>query len=421
MAAAAAQGEVVKNLKADDPTNKEAITAAVAELKRLKDLIPGQAAPVDYAKKYNQAACKDLLTRKFFFTPSFEIYGGCAGFYDYGPLGFAVKQNVENLWRNHFILEEDMLEVGCTNIVLDKVLQVSGHVGKFSDLMIKDTKTGTPHRADKLIQEHINKVLPKKKKEEEKAELTAIYDACEAYNEAEIDACVEKLKIKDPVTNNPLTKAERFNLMFGVDIGPTGHLHGYLRPETAQGIFVNYRRLLEYNNGKMPFSSAQIGMGYRNEIHPKQGLLRTREFQMGEIEHFYDPQKTDHPKFAEVAHVKFPFWTATEQEKDSKELITNLTIGEAVAQKIVKNETLAYFMTRTYMFLVACGIKTEAIRFRQHKGKEMAHYANDCWDAEVECSYEWVEVAGHADRSAFDLEKHQAASKCEMFAARPLA
>jgi glycyl-tRNA synthetase len=98
--------------------------------------------------------------------------------------------------------------------------------------------------------------------------------------------------------------------MFGVDIGPTGHLHGYLRPETAQGIFINFRRLLEYNNGKMPFASAQIGMGFRNEIHPKQGLLRTREFTMGEIEHFYDPEKTDHPKFAEVAHVKFPLWTA---------------------------------------------------------------------------------------------------------------
>lgn len=122
LAAAAAQGEVVKNLKSVDPKDPEAITAAVAELKRLKDLVPGQAAPVDYAKKYNQAACRDLLARKFFFTQSYEIYGGTAGFYDYGPLGCAVKQNVENLWRQHFILEDDMLEVGCTNIVLDKVL-----------------------------------------------------------------------------------------------------------------------------------------------------------------------------------------------------------------------------------------------------------------------------------------------------------
>ena len=103
--------------------------------------------------------------------PSFEIYGGVAGFFDYGPLGCAVKNNIEQLWRQHFVLEEDMLEVGCSNLMLGEVLKVSGHVEKFEDLMVKDLKTGTPRRADKLIQDFIAKKIPKVKKEDELAEL----------------------------------------------------------------------------------------------------------------------------------------------------------------------------------------------------------------------------------------------------------
>jgi glycyl-tRNA synthetase len=188
---------------------------------------------VDFAKKYNRVKCEDLLKRKFFYTQSFEIYGGVSGFYDYGPLGCALKQNVETLWRNHFVLEEDMLEVGCSNIVLDEVLKTSGHVDKFADFMVKDSKTGTPRRADKLIEDHIAKVLPKKKKPEEIAELEKIAMEVETYDAAQLDEAIAKLKIKDPDTGSPLTNAELFNLMFGAAIGPTGHLHGYLRPETA--------------------------------------------------------------------------------------------------------------------------------------------------------------------------------------------
>jgi glycyl-tRNA synthetase len=97
------------------------------------------------------------------------------------------------------------------------------------------------------------------------------------------------LGVRDPDTGNALSKAEPFNLMFKADIGPTGHLHGYLRPETTQGVFINFRKLVEYNNGRMPFAAAQIGTSFRNEIHPHQKLLRVREFSMAEVAHFYDP------------------------------------------------------------------------------------------------------------------------------------
>ena len=141
---------------------------------------------------------------------------------------------------------------------------------------------------------------------------------------------------------------------------------------------------------------------------------------MAEIEHFVDPENKNHPKFQSVSHMKIPLFSANDQEAGKRLASLELTIGEALAQKIVKNETLAYFLCRTYLFLTEVGIKGEAIRFRQHRSNEMAHYANDCWDAEVETSYGWIEVAGHADRSAFDLTKHQQRTKVELMAARQL-
>ena len=140
---------------------------------------------------------------------------------------------------------------------------------------------------------------------------------------------------------------------------------------------------------------------------------------MAEIEHFVDPLDKSHPKFKDVAHVEMPLWSAQEQEDGVREAKC-MSIGDALTQGVVKNETIAYFMARSFMFLMECGIKKEAIRFRQHRAKEMAHYANDCWDAEVETSYGWIEVAGHSDRSAFDLTRHQNKTKTELMAGRPL-
>lgn len=146
----------------------------------------------DLTKKYRRREVEDLLKRKFFVTPSFEIYGGVSGFYDFGPLGSAVKNNVEGLWRQHFVLEEDMLEITGTCLTYSEVLKTSGHVDKFEDLMVKDVKTGTPRRADKLINEWIAKVLPKKKKPEERAELEKLAIDVDTYNAAQIDEAIAK-------------------------------------------------------------------------------------------------------------------------------------------------------------------------------------------------------------------------------------
>lgn len=134
--------------------------------------------------------------------------------------------------------------------------------------------------------------------------------------------------IKSPITGNELTDPIEFNLMFSTHIGPTGLVKGFLRPETAQGIFVNFKRLLEFNQGKLPFAAAQIGNAFRNEISPRSGLLRVREFTMAEIEHFCDPTEKDHPKFGGVRDIKLMLYSACNQ-MDGKSAEEH-TIGSAV-------------------------------------------------------------------------------------------
>jgi glycyl-tRNA synthetase len=181
----------------------------------------------------------------------------------------------------------------------------------------------------------------------------------------------------------------------------------FLRPETAQGHFLNFNRLLDFNNGRVPFASAQIGRSFRNEISPRAGLLRVREFTMGEIEHFVDPADKSHSKFSQVRDIVLSLLDRHVQVSGSTK-VTQMTIGEAVDKGIVANETLGYFLARINLFLIKIGINPERLRFRQHMSNEMAHYATDCWDAEIENSTGWTECVGCADRAAYDLSVHSA-------------
>jgi glycyl-tRNA synthetase len=227
---------------------------------------------------------------------------------------------------------------------------------------------------------------------------------------------LNKYNIKSPSNaENSLTMPFPFNLMFKTLIGPEGNSVGYLRPETAQGLFVNFRRLLDYNQGRMPFAAAQIGLGFRNEIAPRNGLLRVREFCMAEIEHFVNPSDKSHPKFKLVASKSLCLFPADNQLGSGRTV--QITMGEAVGSGIVNNETLGYFMARTQMWLEKIGVDPTRMRFRQHLKTEMAHYAADCWDMEIKMSYGWIECVGHADRACYDLEQHSKRTGCGMHAA----
>ncbi|KAI1256690.1 hypothetical protein MGN70_001815 [Eutypa lata] len=156
----------------------------------------------------------------------------------------------------------------------------------------------------------------------------------------------------------------------------------------------------------MPFASASVGKSYRNEISPRAGLLRVREFLMAEIEHFVDPESgKKHDRFSEVENIELDLLDRDTQ-LSGQTTINKMTIGKAVKDGVVDNETLGYFLARIYLFLKKIGIDTRKIRFRQHMANEMAHYACDCWDAELHTSSGWIECVGCADRSAYDLTVH---------------
>jgi len=366
--------------------------------------------------KAGRAGFEDLLTRRAFVIPAFEIYGGIAGLYDYGPAGSATFNNLVQYWRQHFVLTEEMVEISCTSVTPEAVLKTSGHVDRFTDLMVQDTKTSDCFRADKLVEEFIDKKLEAeaaKLSDEEKLELEDIRTKVGAYLAPAMKECIARLKIKSP-SGNDLSDPYPFNLMFKTEIGPTGKLTGYLRPETAQGIFVNFRRLLDYNGGRMPFAAAQIGSAFRNEIAPRSGLLRVREFTLAEIEHFVNPNDKSHPKFQDIKDIKLSLYSRAIQEENKQAIA--MTVGDAVASGIINNQTLGYFMARTHLFLLAIGVKEQNIRFRQHLSDEMAHYAQDCWDAEIRNSYGWIECVGHADRACYDLEMHSKVSKVDLVA-----
>lgn len=411
------QGDLLRKLKEGGAPAID-VKKAVLELKARKKVLEDEELRLTpQEESFDRARMEDLLKRRFFYDMSFAIYGGATGQYDFGPVGCALKSNMIQLWRRMFVMEEQMLEVDCSILTPEPVLRASGHVERFADLMTKDTKTGECFRLDHLIKAHLEKAASDPKATPDfRAECTDITVRLDGMTAAEMAAVMERFAMKSPVSGNDLSPPVEFNLMFSTQIGPTGLNKGFLRPETAQGIFVNFKRLLEFNQGRLPFAAAQIGNSFRNEISPRSGLLRVREFTMCEIEHFCDGK--EHPKFVDVKDTQLLLYSADDQEGGRSASL--VSIGDAVSKGIVNNETLGYFMARIQMFLLSVGIKPGKLRFRQHMANEMAHYACDCWDAECLSSYGWVECVGCADRSAYDLTQHAKATKVRLAAEKKL-
>ena len=326
-----------------------------------------------------------LAKRRGFLWPSYELYGGVAGFYDYGPLGAQFKASVENLWRRYYVRGEGFAELAAPAISPEAVFKASGHLEKFSDIMVECTKCGEAFRADHLLKE----LFPN---EEPPAALEAAA------------AVLKERNVRCPNDRSPLSEPFPFNLMFRTNIGPGTKRTGYLRPETAQAMFVDFGLLYRHFREKLPFGAVQIGRGYRNEIAPRQGIIRLREFNMAEAEVFFDPEKKKgHPRFPEVSGMKLHLVPNEGPEAD-------LTLGEAVSKCVMAHESIAYFVGITARFLLEAGVDPAKLRFRQHARDEMAHYAAYCWDAETQLSFGWTECVGVADRTCYDLEAHMKAS-----------
>jgi glycyl-tRNA synthetase len=410
------QGELVRDLKANAATPKSDLEAAIEQLKKLKLQLKESSDKAEADRKEKaafRASIEDLLLRKFVFVPSFEIYGGVGGLYDYGPPGCAIMSNLQQFWRQHFVLTESMLEVACSSMTPEAVLKASGHVERFTDYMVQDVVTKDFYRADKLLEEHLEPLIEADPKTDAAytQQINADFVKAGSMTRDELSVALKKYGIKSG--DNEITDVSVFNLMFKTSIGPTGKFVGYLRPETAQGIFVNFRRLYEYNNRRLPFGAAQIGLAYRNEIAPRAGLLRVREFPLAEIEHFVHPEVKDHARFADVKNYELDLLPADRQ--DGIQGTVRMTAGDAVAQGVIDNQTLAYFMSRTHMFLTAAGVDAQRLRFRQHLSTEMAHYAKDCWDAEIHTSYGWIEVRTRSPCMLTTYLGYLSFSHCFMF------
>lgn len=366
------------------------------------------------------------LKNRFFFDQSFSIYPDASGgFYDLGPVGSAIQTNLINEWRNFFVLQENMFEIDCALITPECVLKASGHVAKFNDFMVKDVQTNEAFRVDHLIKAEVEKRLKESILSTDKADkmkkISHDIETAQATKE-EIEKFIEEFKIRSPITGNKLGSVQPFNLMFQTSVGPSGTNKSYLRPETAQGVFVNFNNLYRFSQKKLPIQIAQVGKSFRNEINPKSGLIRQREFLMAEIEHFFDPYEklNEYPKFLQIQDHSVPLLSNKDQESGNGLDFTNKTLKEAFENGIIKNQIVAYYLWKIYEFCKICGIKLDKMRFRQHLKNEMAHYAEDCWDLECLTSHGWIECVGIADRSCYDLTQHSKNSGIKLTAERRL-
>ncbi|SIR54034.1 glycyl-tRNA synthetase [Haladaptatus litoreus] len=330
----------------------------------------------------------ELAKRRGFFFQAAEPYGGVSGFYVYGPQGAALKRNIEDSWRDRFQVQEGHREIEAPTIMPEPVFEASGHLDTFDDMLVECPECGESHRADHLIEDN-----------------TDIEDA-ESFPLDEVGDLIADHDLHCPNCDTSLAgePVEDFNLMFETDIGPGSGQPGYLRPETAQGIFVEFPRLKEYARNQLPFGTTQIGKAYRNEISPRKSIVRVREFTQAELEHFIDPEE-DEPPLERVEDVEVRLYSAPKQNADDGDYL-DTTIGEAVEEGIIASDWVAYYVGVAQEWYERIGIDMNRFRFRQHLAGERSHYASDCWDAEGEIGGDWIELAGISDRSDYDLSKH---------------
>ncbi len=328
---------------------------------------------------------KLALERGFYF-PSCEIYGDAhAGFWEYGPAGVGLKNNYLELWRRELVRRDNMLEIDGSQIMSQSVFEASGHLSSFADPIIKCKECKSTFRADRLISEKTKIEIP------ESADLV------------EFDKAVLENNLKCPSCKGELEKTRNFNMMFKVGIGPDNE-PAYLRPETCQSIFVDFPRLFKTLRGKLPLGIAQIGKSFRNEIAPRQSLLRLREFYQAEIEVFCNPNKlNDVEKFSDVQD------TVIRVQLDDK--IKEMSCKEAVESNTIPNKFIAYYLGILAEFYKKTGIDMSRSRFRKLSEKEKAFYAEIAFDFEVETTIGWLELVACNYRSDYDLRNHAKKSK----------
>jgi len=336
----------------------------------------------------------EVSLRRGLIFPTAEIYGGFAGVYDFGPIGSFLRENLINFWLNYFVKTEVdppvYLVSGGTVLPFD-VLKASGHVDHFVDPVVECPECKTEFRADHVIEDATGQFV-------------------EGLDEQELTRIIRENNIRCPNCDSELADVTIFNLMLATKVGGGKGKVAFLRPETAQIMFLDFKRTATSMRAKLPFGIAQVGSSYRNEISPRKGLIRLREFEQMEIEMFVDPATlNDQPNFAEIKDVKLRLLTREGQDKEPQEII-EITADEAVKQNILLNQYFAYYLAKETVFYTRCGIPWDKFRFRHMKPEETPHYSGGNWDLEIELPREEkaqiVEIVGNAYRQAYDLGNH---------------
>lgn len=306
-------------------------------------------------------AILSLSKRKGFVFQSSEIYGGLNGCWDFGPLGVELLRNIKDSWWKAMTYRSDIVGLDASILMHPRTWEASGHVQQFSDPMIDNKTSKSRHRADNLIEDYITRLRNKGKTdlaESIERRLSAV-QANEDYH-----AIIMEFQIPDPISGTTdWTEVRNFNLMFSTHVGPVADAANvvYLRPETAQGIFVNFKNVMESARLKPPFGIAQIGKSFRNEINTKNFLFRTREFEQMEMQFFVPPG--------------------------------------------TETEWFEYWRAQRWEWFASLGIKTDRLRRKPHD--KLAHYAAAAEDIEYNFPFGWGEVEGIHSRTDFDLNRHQ--------------
>jgi glycyl-tRNA synthetase len=295
-----------------------------------------------------------LCKRRGFIFQGSEIYGGLAGTWDYGPLGAALKRNIEQLWWKTFVEErDDMFGVDAAILMNQKVWQASGHTGAgFADPLVEDTKTGKRFRADHLLEDNG-------------------IENPEAMTYEQMDAVIREKNIKSPA-GNPLSEGRVFNMMFETNVGPI-HDDGsksYLRPENAQGMFVNFKNVVDSLYPDLPFGLAQSGRVFRNEISPREFIFRVREFNLMEFEYFIHPDTWE--------------------------------------------ESFSHWHEKFYEWTDKLGLDRAKIHELEVPAEDRAHYSKRTVDFEYAFSFGTKEIGALAYRTDFDLKNHMKHSGVSM-------
>ena len=339
------------------------------------------------AKQDNEIFNKisEIASNRGFFWPTAELYPDkLAGFFDYGQNGLALKNNILNVWREELVNKENMVEIDGCQILPTSVFQASGHLKSFNDPLITCSKCGFKTRADKLIQEITKKEVPEKLSNED------------------YDKLLEKNKIVCPKCKSFFKKTERWNMMLKTGVGAELK-EAYLRPETCQSIFTSFPRIFKTSRVKLPFGIAQQGKVFRNEIAPRQGLIREREINQMEIEIFFNPEKENDFDLSSFKKETIPLF------KDNKTI--KVSPDDAVKKKVIKSNLIAYYLTLLKKFYIKLGIPEDKMRFRYVDENDRPFYSKETWDFEVLISTGWLELCACNHRGDYDLSGHQKVSK----------